>query len=88
MKWNTINTENDLDKALDSSNNQPVLIFKHSTRCSISSATLDRIERNWKGDISEKVNPYFLNLIEHRNLSNKVAEVSGVSHESPQALLF
>ena len=64
-----------------------VLILKHSTRCSISSAALGRLERSWK--LSEKEVPtYFLDLLKYRNLSSKIEELYGISHESPQILLI
>ena len=64
-----------------------VAIFKHSSRCSISSMALNRLERAW--EISEKKVPaYFLDILEHRSISNKIVELYGISHESPQFLLI
>ncbi len=64
-----------------------VILFKHSTRCSTSSMVLDRLERFWK--LSEKEAPaYFLDMIKHRNVSDKIAQLYGISHESPQILLI
>ena len=67
---------------------KPQLIFKHSTRCSISSMSLDRLLRNWKEEDSIEITPYYLDLIAYRSLSNLVAERFGISHESPQVLLL
>ena len=64
-----------------------VLILKHSSRCSISSMALSRLERSWK--LSEKDAPtYFLDLLKYRNVSNKIEQLYGISHESPQILLI
>lgn len=60
-------------------------IFKHSTRCSISSMVKSRLE---KASPSGDVDFYYLDLIAHRALSNKVAETFNVYHESPQILLI
>jgi bacillithiol system protein YtxJ len=50
--------------------------------------SLDRLLRNWKNGDEEKLVPYFLDLIAHRELSNLVAREFGVPHESPQVLLI
>lgn len=70
------------------SNNKPVLFFKHSTRCSISDMVLQRLERDWKDEYTEKIVPVYLDLLKHRDVSNKIAEKYGVYHESPQVLII
>lgn len=88
MKWIELKEENDLNKIKEESKQTPVVIFKHSTRCSISATALGRLERSWKDDEMENVKPYFLDLISHRDLSGQIAEEFGVKHESPQVLLI
>lgn len=64
-----------------------VLIFKHSTRCAISSMALNRFMRGW--DIEDEQLPvYYLDLIRYREVSNQVSERFGVIHQSPQVLLI
>ncbi|MCJ8211385.1 bacillithiol system redox-active protein YtxJ [Mucilaginibacter sp. RS28] len=63
------------------------IIFKHSTRCSISMMARRRFEMDW-GDFPENLPLYFLDLIKFRSLSNQVAEDFQVHHESPQMLLI
>ena len=64
-----------------------VLILKHSTRCSISSVALSRLERSWK--LSENEVPtYFLDLLDYRAVSNAIEQEYGIPHESPQVLLI
>ena len=63
------------------------LIFKHSTRCSISMMAKRSFERDWDG-IPTDVDCYFLDLISHRDISAYIAEVFQVHHESPQLLLI
>lgn len=64
-----------------------VVLFKHSTRCGTSSMALGRLERSWK--LSEKEVPtYFLDLLNHREISNKIADVYGIPHQSPQILVI
>ena len=68
------------------SNVKPVVIFKHSTRCSISRMALKQFEREF--DLNETVDAYFLDLIAHRDISNEIASRFNVYHESPQLILI
>jgi bacillithiol system protein YtxJ len=88
MNWNKLTSEAQIDQVIAASEEKPVLLFKHSTRCSISSMSLDRLLRNWKEEDSEKITPYYLDLIAFRSVSNLVAERFGIPHESPQVLLI
>ncbi len=66
-------------------NDEPLFaVFKHSTRCSISDMAKNRLEREWKLDLPI----YYLDLLEHRDVSNLIAELSGIEHQSPQLLVF
>ena len=66
---------------------QAVVIFKHSTRCSVSSLALNRLERTWN-QADNNIPAYFLDLIKFRNISDKIAEKYAVRHESPQILVI
>jgi bacillithiol system protein YtxJ len=63
------------------------LIFKHSTRCSISLMAKRGFESDWEV-IPTNINLYFLDLIKYRDISSYIAETFHVHHESPQALLI
>ncbi|MDB5008842.1 MAG: thioredoxin family protein [Mucilaginibacter sp.] len=63
------------------------IIFKHSTRCSISMMVKKRFELDWN-KLPENLTLYFLDLIKYRELSNQVAQDFYVHHESPQLLLI
>jgi bacillithiol system protein YtxJ len=88
MNWNQLKESSQLQTIREESAQQPVLIFKHSTSCSISRTTLDRLERNWKDEDMKHLKPYYLDLLNHRNISNEIAEVFQVKHESPQVLII
>lgn len=88
MNWNHLEHPEQLNDIVTESADNTVLIFKHSTRCNISRATLDRLERNWKDAEVPNVKPYFLDLLSHRNISNAIAEQFHVEHESPQVLII
>jgi len=83
INWKDLNSEASLQEAIDISSINPVVIFKHSSRCSLSSMAKSRLEKGWVADDMTHVNPYFLDLISYRNISNLVAEKLNITHESP-----
>jgi bacillithiol system protein YtxJ len=88
MQWTPLSDPAQLD-ALDAASQEgPVLIFKHSSRCNISSASLHRLESRWTAEDDARHAPYFLDLLRYRSLSNAVAERYGVEHASPQVLVI
>lgn len=87
MQWSELTDLNQLEQISRESSERKVLIFKHSTRCSVSRAVLDRLERSWSSEEMEMVKPYFLDLINHRQISNAIEEKFGIEHESPQLII-
>src|SRR6187549_3705319 len=85
MNWINLTEENQLNELIEKSNDTPQAIYKHSTRCSVSSVVLQRLKSS-KDD--KPLNIYYLDLFQYRSLSNKVAEVFSEHHESPQILLI
>jgi bacillithiol system protein YtxJ len=85
MNWIDLNDEQQLADIKQLSKTRPQVIFKHSTRCSISIMAKSRLERNKQPDSGDF---YFLDLLKHRSLSDQIAEDFAVSHESPQILLI
>lgn len=85
MNWCTLTTEEQLKTLLEKSHTKPQLIFKHSTRCSISSTVKTRLERS---AVPSTIDFHYLDLIANRSLSNKIADELKVYHESPQVLLI
>jgi bacillithiol system protein YtxJ len=63
-----------------------ILVFKHSTRCSISTAAQHRV-RKWLTAHPE-VEVAYVDVIAQRPLSNELAEAWSVEHQSPQMLWF
>lgn len=83
--WKDLQQDQQLDNIISASDNRPQVIFKHSTRCGTSALAKSRIERNFDG---VNIDFYLLDLIRNRSLSNKIAEMFQVYHESPQILLI
>ncbi|HBK89549.1 MAG: bacillithiol system redox-active protein YtxJ [Cyclobacteriaceae bacterium] len=86
MKWLPLDSEDNLLRLRNLSESQPVLVFKHSTRCGISSTALNRLEREWND--STPIQPYLLDLLKHRELSRGIAQLFDVEHQSPQVILI
>ena len=84
LNWSVLSEEAQLNSLLQDSYNRPQLIFKHSTRCSVSQVAKTRLE---KAEPVPGVDFHYLDLLAFRPLSNKVAEDLQVYHESPQVLL-
>ena len=87
MRWIQLTDLAQLDELDSSSGSKPVLLFKHSTRCSISRAALGRLEREWSVTDDASITAYFLDLLSFRSISNAIAERYSIEHESPQALI-
>ncbi|MFV0605852.1 MAG: bacillithiol system redox-active protein YtxJ [Niabella sp.] len=85
MNWIIINNIEQLEEIKTKSFQTPQLIYKHSISCPTSSMTKYRLE---KSEIPQGIDFYYLDLINYRAISNKIAEDYGVTHQSPQVLLI
>lgn len=79
-------SEDDFAALLNESMLKPVFLLKHSTRCPISREALAEFQR-MQGD-STNAEFWQVMVVEHSDLSDKIAEATGIDHESPQAILF
>ena len=86
INWIELTDLGQLNEIMDLSHAQPVVIFKHSTRCSISRMALKQFENEF--DLEGRVTPYFLDLLNHRDISQEIATRFDVYHQSPQLLLI
>lgn len=85
MNWIPLDEVTQLDEIINNSHKAPLVIFKHSTRCAVSSMVKNRLD---KDEAPAGINFYYLDLIKHRNISNKIAEIFRVRHQSPQVLVI
>lgn len=88
MNWNHLNTPEILEEIKEISTRQKVLIFKHSTRCSISAMALNRLERSWREEEMKNIKPYYLDLLTFRAISNQIEREFDVEHQSPQLIII
>ncbi len=86
INWIQFTDLKQLNEIQEVSNQKPVIIFKHSTTCSISRMALKNFEREYS--LQEKVDAYFLDLLNFRAISNEIASRFEVVHQSPQLLLI
>lgn len=84
--WRQLVDLGQLNEIVADSADKPVIIFKHSTRCGVSRMVLKQFENEF--DLHEKITPYFVDLLEHRNISNEIASRFGVFHQSPQLIVI
>lgn len=86
MNWNYIENLDQINEVKEKSFCKLQLIFKHSTRCIISKMALKNFENDFMLD--GVIDVYFLDLIAYREISNKIADEFGITHQSPQILLI
>ncbi|WP_373056771.1 bacillithiol system redox-active protein YtxJ [Zunongwangia sp. H14] len=87
VPWNELTSLSQLDEIEAESEKQPVAILKHSTRCGISRMVLKQFENDYKEEY-RNVKLYFLDLLNHRDVSNEITSRFKVQHESPQLLIL
>lgn len=85
MNWLPLTDDKQLDELVTASYQKPVAIYKHSTRCSVSVMVKRSLEQQWLP--SADIPVYYLDLLAYRPVSNRIADVFGVEHQSPQLIL-
>ena len=70
-----------LDSLVERSHDEPVVFFKHSTTCGISAGVFREVS-----EVACDVNLIVVQT--HRHISNRIAELTGIRHESPQAIIL
>ena len=85
MNWIPLNSPETLEQLINLSQQKPQVIFKHSTRCSISDAALNRVERNWKAE-DRKLHDNYFNYLNQNNPDSAVVDSMAtlMSHKRKQ----
>ncbi|WP_299392428.1 bacillithiol system redox-active protein YtxJ [uncultured Gelidibacter sp.] len=86
LSWIDLNTMEQLEEIKERSKTKPQFIFKHSTRCGISRMVMSQFKKDYQLE-ETAADLYYLDLLNHRNISNAIAEQFNVMHESPQLLV-
>jgi bacillithiol system protein YtxJ len=87
INWLPLHSPEQLEEIVTASQSNPCVIFKHSTKCGVSSFIQLRLEEDWNFS-EEEVIPFLLDVIANREVARLVAETFSVHHESPQLLLL
>ena len=87
LNWIQLRDVKQLDEIKRLSDNEPVAIFKHSTRCGISSMVIKRFEKSFDEEL-KNFKVYYLDLLSYREISNEIAHLFQVLHQSPQLLVI
>lgn len=87
MSWQRLEQYGQVGAIVAASAQRLQLIFKHSTRCSISAAAKYRLEADL-GVLAGVFDLHFLDILLHRDISRLVADRFDVVHESPQVMVI
>ncbi|WP_396181455.1 bacillithiol system redox-active protein YtxJ [Flavobacterium sp.] len=87
VKYFELDKMEQFDEIDEISKTKPVVLFKHSTRCSISRMVLKQFDAEFNYP-EEKIDWYLLDLLNHRDLSNEIASRYHVVHQSPQIVVI
>ena len=85
--WKVLDSVQQLEQLIADSHNKPVVIFKHSISCGRSAAVKSHLHDDWVFSETD-MDFYYLDLINHRTVSNAVADQLGIVHQSPQVIVI
>lgn len=86
LPWISLTNVSQLEEIQDKSKTKTQILFKHSTRCGISSMVKRQFEKDFDFE-EEALDLYYLDLLSHRDVSNAIQEVFDVQHQSPQLII-
>ena len=85
IEWLHLKDMSQLDEIIEASKEVPQLLYKHSTRCGVSSMVRKQLDGAWAHE--GKIVPWQLDLIAFRSISNEIADRFGIQHQSPQIIV-
>jgi bacillithiol system protein YtxJ len=88
MNWNILNSIDQLSEIDEKSKGKTQILFKHSTRCSVSTFAKRILESEYSESVADQADVYYLDLISFRDVSGEIANRYNVQHESPQLLVI
>lgn len=86
LPWQILTDVSQLSEISSRSQSKAQVIFKHSTRCGISSMVMNQFVSMF--DLETNVDLYYLDLLSYRDVSNEVGYKFQVIHQSPQLLII
>ena len=82
--WNSLTSIEQFNEIVEKSRTKTQAIFKHSTRCGISSGVLRQFEKK----SVENIDFHYLDLLNYREISDNISSRFNVVHQSPQLLII
>ena len=86
INWIPLTNLEQLATIKSESETEFVLIFKHSTRCGISRMVIKQFENLFTAEM-KKLKVYYLDLLNHPNISDEIGYSFQVVHQSPQLIV-
>ena len=87
VNWIPLNSLEQIKTIKELSKSETILVFKHSTRCSISSMVIKRFENLFDSSMNN-IKVYYLDLLNFRAISDEVGYSFQAQHQSPQLLII
>jgi bacillithiol system protein YtxJ len=78
-----IESENDVVEVFQA---EQVIVYKHSPTCGICVAALQEIEKFMADHPGASL--HLVDVLAHRDLSQRIATTTGIRHESPQVIVL
>ncbi len=86
LPWLPLTNVSQLDEIEQRSKTKTQVVFKHSTRCGVSSMVMNQFVSMY--DVDTNLDLYYLDLLAHRDVSNEIGYKFQVMHQSPQLLII
>ena len=87
INWIPLNSLEQIKTIKELSKSETILVFKHSTRCGISSMVIKRFENLFDSSMNN-IKVYYLDLLNFRAISDEVGYSFQAQHQSPQLLII
>lgn len=85
VPFHPLKTPEQLEQAREHSQQEPVVLYKHSVTCPVSAAAQQQMQQ-----LTKREDPpvYALVVQESRPLSNEIASSLAIRHETPQVIVL
>lgn len=84
--WREITEIHEWEQLWENSDKKPIVVLKHSTKCPVSANALAEFEAYLNDKPNSEPEYVLVKVIESLQVSNRIAEDTGVKHESPQII--
>lgn len=86
LNWIPLTSVTQLEEIKEQSKTEAVLMFKDSTRCGISKMVIKQFENLFLEE-HQNLKVYYLDLLNHKDISGAMGVMFEVTHQSPQLIV-